>query len=93
MHAEPVGPVAREFEEVLEVGQPRLFEVSDEVVHRIVLRDRTDAHQCPLDTELVRGEPKTLVDYRAAQPAALEGVLANDQGRMTGRDEERHTPL
>ncbi len=90
MYVEPIGPVAGEFEEVLEVRESGVFKVGDQVLHRIVLRDGTDAHQRPFHAKLVGGQPKPLVYRRAGQPAPLERVLANDQGRMASGEIERH---
>lgn len=78
---QPLGPVAAEVEEVLEVHEPHSFELFDERRQLLIAVNRTDRDQASLDAELVRREVQAFVDRLTREPGAREGTLPNDDRR------------
>jgi hypothetical protein len=89
---EPAGPVAAQLEEIIEVCQPRVLELSDEVGNRIAACgvNGTDGDEIVRHSKLVSGQAKSFVDRGTRQPAGFVRSATNEQGGRACRDEQRH---
>jgi hypothetical protein len=91
VHREPRRPIATQVEEVLEVDESHVFEFFHEGRQLRVRVNGADGDEVTLDAELVGGEPQALIDCLTSETRALEGGLAEEDGRRGGRNRERHT--
>src|SRR2546430_2110624 len=87
---QPVGPVAGELEEVLEVGQAAGLELLDYVDERVTTSDWPDRDETTFDPEFFRRQAQTLVDLCATEARSLIGRAADEHSGCAARDRQWH---
>jgi len=60
--SKPCWPVATQLEVVVEVHEPRLLQLVEQIAQASIVRERADHHERPFDSELVRREVQPLID-------------------------------
>src|SRR5206468_6069052 len=64
---QPVGPIAGELEEILEVAQSVRFELGDDIDKRVFSRDWSDRDERTLDAEFLGRQSEARVNARSTQ--------------------------
>jgi hypothetical protein len=60
--SKPCWPVATQLEVVVEVHEPRLLQLVEQIAQASIVRKRADHDQGPFDSELVGREVQPLID-------------------------------
>ena len=89
---QPVGPVSGQLEEVVEIHEPCLFELGDEVGERAAVGaiDGSERNEIPIDDKLVVGQAETLVDRCSRQTRGFIRGAPDKKCRRARADANGH---
>src|SRR5688572_20843474 len=90
---QPLRPVAAQLEEVIEVGEPCLLELVDQVRDSFVAGERPNGDQGSFHAKLVGREVESLVERRTCERRGIERRLANEQRGRRCRNVDWHSGL
>ncbi len=77
MDDQPLWPVPRELEELIEVDQAGVLEQRDQLLEMILREERPDLDHGAFDAELIRGQVEPAVEIGAGQTAPLPRAAPN----------------
>lgn len=78
---EPLGPVAAQLEEVLEVHKACLFQPHDEIAQALLTHERSNGHERAFDTEFIGRQIQGKVEPGAGEVGPFESALPNEERR------------